>query len=448
MTDGTLRMRRNDRLNLSAIHSGFTYQLQAVEAVKDMEFAALFHEQGLGKTKIGIDLALEWLKVDAVDSIMFVTKRGLVTNWAEEMRAHSYLRPRILDQNHSANFFAFNSSSPVLLTHYEVLKSEERRIALYLRTRRVGVILDEAHKIKNPDTEIAKSLHRLSPSFAKRIIMTGTPVANRPYDIWSQVYFLDHGAALGIDFDQFKSDLDLTNDLWVDDAKRQAFEQAAGAVFGKIAAFSVRETKATAGIELPDKIIENVQVELAPRQREIYDEIAQSLRTEVVVDGELVDDDSESILKRLLRLVQVASNPRLIDESYDEMPGKLSALNELLNRAIQTEDGKAIVWTNFIENADWLEDQLAAYSPAKVHGKLEIDERNSAIARFKGDPTCRVLIATPGSAKEGLTLTVANHAVFFDRSFSLDDYLQAQDRIHRISQQHCQVNLSTVEPTP
>ncbi len=50
------------------------------------------------------------------------------------------------------------------------------------------------------------------------------------------------------------------------------------------------------------------------------------------------------------------------------------------------------------------------------------------------DPECRILLATPGAAKEGLTLTVANHVIFFDRSFSLDDYLQAQDRIHRISQ--------------
>ena len=44
------------------------------------------------------------------------------------------------------------------------------------------------------------------------------------------------------------------------------------------------------------------------------------------------------------------------------------------------------------------------------------------------------MVATPASAKEGLTLTMANHVVFFDRGFSLDDYLQAQDRIHRISQ--------------
>lgn len=435
MSDTPLRMRRNERLNLAAIHNGFTYQLQAVEAVKGMEFAALFHEQGLGKTKIGIDLALEWLKADIVDSVVFVTKRSLIANWSEEMRAHSYLRPRILDQNHSANFYALNSSSPVLLAHYEVLKSEERRVALYLRTRRVGVILDEAHKIKNPDTEIAKSLHRLGPSFVRRIIMTGTPVANRPFDIWSQIYFLDQGAALGTDFEAFKEDLDLTNDLWTNERKRIDFERAVGGIFPKIAPFSVRETKASAGIELPEKVIENVPVVLAPRQREIYDEIARSLRTEVVVGGQLVEDDAESILKRLLRLVQVASNPRLIDESYEEEPGKLAVLKRLLANATQEEGGKAIVWTNFIENADWLERQLTSHSPVKVHGKVEMDDRNAAIARFKSDPACRILIATPGSAKEGLTLTVANHAVFYDRGFSLDDYLQAQDRIHRISQQ-------------
>lgn len=435
MSDAALRMRRDERLNLTAIYSGFTYQLQAVEAVKGLEYAALFHEQGLGKTKIGIDLALEWLKDDVVDTILFVTKRGLIANWSEEMRAHSHLRPRVLDQNHSANFFALNSSAPMLLTHYEVLRTEERRLALFLRTRRVGVILDEAHKIKNPDAAISKALHRLAPGFVRRVIMTGTPVANRPYDIWSQVYFLDRGKALGTDFEAFKANLDLTNDLWADEGKRRSFERAAGGVFERISPFSVRETKSTAGIELPEKVIENVAVELAPRQREMYDEIVQSLRTEVIVGGRLVEDDSEAVLKRLLRLVQVASNPRLIDESYDETPGKLPVLERLLAAAIVDEQSKVIVWTNFIENADWLERELARYSPVKVHGKVDMDDRNAAIARFKADPDCHVLIATPGSAKEGLTLTVANHAVFYDRGFSLDDYLQAQDRIHRISQE-------------
>ena len=70
-----------------------------------------------------------------------------------------------------------------------------------------------------------------------------------------------------------------------------------------------------------------------------------------------------------------------------------------------------------------------------MHGDKSIDERNAAIRKFKTDKECQVLVATPGAAKEGLTLTVANHAIFYDRSFSLDDYLQAQDRIHRISQE-------------
>ena len=69
----------------------------------------------------------------------------------------------------------------------------------------------------------------------------------------------------------------------------------------------------------------------------------------------------------------------------------------------------------------------------KIHGGMKITERNQSVERFRTDDY-HVLFATPASAKEGLTLTMANHVIFYDRGFSLDDYLQAQDRIHRISQ--------------
>jgi len=49
-------------------------------------------------------------------------------------------------------------------------------------------------------------------------------------------------------------------------------------------------------------------------------------------------------------------------------------------------------------------------------------------------PKHKILIANPAAAKEGLTLTSANNAIYLDRSFKMDDYLQSQDRIHRISQ--------------
>lgn len=424
---------------LDARHQSFTYQVQAVEAVKNLPYAALFHEQGLGKTKIAIDLALDWFRTEKIDCVLIVTKRGLVTNWTDETKAHSYFSPRVLDQNHGSNFYALNSSSRFLLTHYEVVKTEERRLQLFLKTRRVAVILDEAHKIKNPESEIAKSLHRLSEGFVRRVIMTGTPVANRPFDLWSQIYFLDEGKSLGDDFETFKDKLDLTNDLWARDRKRDRFESELAAIFAKIRPFTVRETKGSAGIELPEKKIENVAVENETEQQNLYDQIRFQMRAEVVRDNQIVEDDADEILKRLLRLVQVASNPHLVDRSYAKMPGKLSKLQEIVAKAV-AEGSKLIVWTNFVENCEWLKSELHDYGAVMVHGSVGQENRDEALSRFKKDPDCKILVATPGSAKEGLTLTVANHAVFYDRSFSLDDYLQAQDRIHRISQsQTCYV---------
>lgn len=426
-----LLLKREPRLD--ARHQAFLYQVQAVEAVRSLEYAALFHEQGLGKTKIGIDLALSWLKEKVVDSVIVVTKRALVKNWTDEIKAHTFFEARVFGQDKNANFFAFNSPARLYLTHYEVLRSEQRRFALFQKTRKIGVILDEAHKIKNPDSELTKTFHKLANGFVRRVIMTGTPVANRPYDIWAQIKFLDGGESLGDSFSEFREHLDLSNELGDSPKARTAFEDSLGSVFAKIQPFTVRETKGTAGIELPEKHIENVPVPLEEAQLALYERFRTELRAEVLRGGELITDDAEEILKRLLRLVQVASNPLLVDESYKGEPGKLPVTRELVGRAL-ADDSKVILWTNFIANADWLGKQFRDSGSVVVHGNKRISDRNAALDAFKTDPDIKVLVATPASAKEGLTLTVANHAVFFDRSFSLDDYLQAQDRIHRISQ--------------
>ncbi len=420
-------------------HEAFLYQLQAVEAVQNLEYAALFHEQGLGKTKIGLDLALDWLRAQVVDSVIIVTKRGLIQNWLSEIAAHTFFQARVLEQDRRANFFAFNSPARLYLTHYEVFRSEESRIALFQKTRALGIILDEAQKIKNPDAELTQSFLRLAQGFKRRVIMTGTPVANRPYDIWAQIQFLDSGMSLGSSFQEFKSELGMGNDLADDVDAQNRFQGELAAVFGKIRPFTVRETKKSAGIELPEKHIENVMVDLEPDQRALYDAFRTELRAEVVQDGTLTEDNAEELLKRLLRLVQVASNPKLVDESFSGAPSKLATTNQIVGDAV-IKGSKVILWTNFIANADWLAKQFSDDGAVAVHGRKTMTERNAALKSFKEDPTCRVLVATPASAKEGLTLTVANYAIFYDRSFSLDDYLQAQDRIHRISQkQDCYV---------
>jgi SNF2 family DNA or RNA helicase len=310
---------------LDAKQSAFTYQLEALEAIKDLPYAAIFHEQGLGKTKIGLDLALSWLAHDVVDSVLIVTKKSLIGNWRTEVARHSHLTPRILGQDRSANFYAFNSPARLYLAHYEVMLSERKRLELFLKTRRVGVVLDEAQKIKNPDAEVSEALHALANGFTRRVIMTGTPVANRPFDLWSQIRFLDGGRALGEEFTTFKRALDLTNDLSRDEGRASAFADTLEHLFEKIRPFSVRETKKTAGLKLPDKTVRNVGCALEPRQAEIYDQFRDDLAAIVVREGRPMLDDAEALLKRLLRLVQVASNPAMVDHSYRAVPGKLTS---------------------------------------------------------------------------------------------------------------------------
>ena len=426
-----LRVHRES--NLTPKQKGFVYQVEAFDAVKDLPYSAVFHEQGLGKTKIGVDVVLYWLRNNIVDSVIVVTKKGLVQNWRDELSVHSYLEARVLSQDKRANFYAFNSPARIYLAHYEVIKSEKKRLSLFLKTRKVGVVLDEAHKIKNPESSVTKVFFSLAPGFTRRLIMTGTPIANRPYDIWAQIWFLDQGASLGNDFSEFKRDLDLTNDLADDPQKADRFQRALVSLFAKIRPFSVRETKRSADISLPEKELRNIEVELESRQQEIYQRFRKEMSAIVVRENRAVLDDAEEMLKRLMRLVQVASNPRLVDDSYRTLPGKFPILLNLIHGAVDGGE-KMIVWTSFTDNVDWLARELADFGAVRVHGGLSYLDRDRAIKDFKLDKNCKVLVATPGAAKEGLTLTVANHAVFYDRSFSLDDYLQAQDRIHRISQ--------------
>jgi SNF2 family DNA or RNA helicase len=247
------------------------------------------------------------------------------------------------------------------------------------------------------------------------------------------VFFLDEGQSLGRDFSSFSESVDLSSDLREDTARRESFAGELERIAERIRPFTVRQTKCQAKLNLPEKTIEKVDTDWAPRQYDLYRQVQGDMRAVIIRDGALAEDDAEPILKRLVRLLQIASHPMLITERWQEIPGKFPYLEDII-RGIVARGEKGIVWTAFTANADWLAKQFRHVGALPLHGKLAMDLRERSIEAFLSKDEVRVLVATPGAAKEGLTLTVANNVVFYDRSFSLDDYLQAQDRIHRISQ--------------
>ena len=419
------------KLDLTKKHEAKEFQAFQIEAIQDLEYAAIFDEQGLGKTKIAIDIFIHWLYKDYIDTIVIFTKKTLVANWSKELRLHTNLNPKRITSDKTKNYEIFNTDNRVIIAGFESLISEYNNFNFLTDDRRVGVILDESTKIKNPASKISTYYHNISQKFLRKLILTGTPVANRPYDIWSQIYFLDQGDALGTNFASFKRETDLPkHDL----SKDESYSERLLDIFPKLSDFCFRETKESVNIKLPEIETKNIICSWEPEQLSMHQRILNETELQIIRDGVTEYDISNVVIKKLLRFVQVASNPCILDEKFDKQVPKYQKILEIINSIPPNE--KVIIWTSFVSNVKWLIKKMKSLNIPSTHlyGQQTIDNRNENVEKFLNNKDIRILIATPSCAKEGLTLTCANHAIYLDRNFTLDDYLQSKARIHRISQ--------------
>ena len=299
-------------------------------------------------------------------------------------------------------------------------------------------MLDESHRIKTPTARVTRAVHSLRSDAARRYIMTGTPVANKPEDLWTQYFFLDDGVTLGHSFDAFRARF-CTGDgghTRVDELRE------------RLALLSLRREK-DGTIELSSKTVTRVSVTLVGHQLRMYEEMRNRLALWIRdLSGAEVLARADNILTRLIRLAQLASNPALIDSRYQETPAKFAALDELLPGYLRDASDKVIVWTSFVGNIPLLLERFAKFRPVCLHGDMDRKSRDRAVRAFKRDPQVHLLIANPAAAREGLTLTQARTAIYIDRTFNLVDFLQSQDRIHRLSQsKSCDILLLTGDGT-
>lgn len=410
--------------------SPFPHQTDAIEFIKRKKNVALFDEQGLGKSKVIIDSICSNIRDGLINGALIVCKKNLIRMWGKEIETHSNLRYTDLTGSKYQRRRLFLTFSHFYVINYESFIQEKDIISKLLSTKKFALVLDESHKIKNPKSKTCKAILSVKDLAAKRIIVTGTPVANKPEDLWSQFYFLDNGEALGSSFEEFKKDHGIEikgGRSFINEFKLRELKE-------KINDISIRRTKDQVSLELPKKIYQDIFVALYGKQKSMYDQLKKELCLEITdMDGDTVIEEANNILKKLLRLTQIASNPYLIDKSYNEEPAKFIRLDELLEKLMAINE-KVIVWSSFVENINILYNKYREIKSLRLHGEIPIHERNKIVEWFQTDPDYRVLVANPAAAREGLTLTAANNAIYVDRSFNLVDYVQSQDRIHRISQ--------------
>jgi SWI/SNF-related matrix-associated actin-dependent regulator of chromatin subfamily A-like protein 1 len=407
----------------------FPHQAEAVGFIIGKKEVAIFDEQGLGKTKIVLDAMLGELSSGAIEGVLIVCRASLIPMWRAEIAKHTNTSAAILSGDRRRAGRAYMLFSPFHIVAYSLLSREITNLRGLLSLRKFALVLDESHTIKNPRATVTLNAIALAELAAQRVILTGTPVANYPEDLWAQFRFLDGGRALGPDFDLFRLQYSLGSGV----SRRNVSSANLREISEAIRPISLRRTKAEV-LDLPEKSYVTKRVSLTGVQAKMYEQARDQLRVEITGErGTGATLDIENILERMLRLVQLASNPGLIWPDWGHVPAKFGLLDSELRAAMRRGE-KAIVWSQFVENVVALRLRYREYGAAAIHGGVPIEKRSAVVTRFQEGSDCKVLVAVPAAAREGLTLTAANNAFYLDRGFNLVDYLQSQDRIHRIGQ--------------
>lgn len=417
-------------LKQSKLGSFLPHQFKAFQKLKKSDFGGVFFEQGLGKTFLAIRLIDFWIRNKSVDAAIIVTRRNLISNWKTEFGRFSDSRVFCPQVKADVVRYSIIPSRNIFLMHYEGFGREILRLKEFFEVYNICIVLDEAHYIKNPASKNSLGILGISDLAKKRLILTGTPIPNRPYDLWNLCRFLDPSIKDSFNFSTLKRIADIPPSRARILERTIALESEVLRLKRRISSFSVFAFKSS--LRIPKKTVTYKRLALTPFLMKAYKGVSRRLN----YGSDFKTLKNECILKRYLELIQFCSYPGLNSHELQGPYPKDHFVLSLITKA-KEKGSSIIIWTAFNETSQYLKSLISQQFPADdvflVNGRTALQKRNLELSRFK-QKDFGILVATIGTCKEGLNLQNASVAVFVDSTYKLDDFLQAQDRIHRLFQ--------------
>jgi len=407
----------------------YIHQTISFDFLRKLKRGALFLEMGTGKTKVVIDV-LAWLLLGGkIEKILYIAPNSTLENIQGEFEKHSPVdfSISIIRGTKKKRLALLDMGSQIDIINYEGLYSVFPKI---WSNNYDVVICDESSKIKNPRARRSKLAHKLGERVDYKYILTGTPISQSPIDIFSQYKFLDP-TIFGFSYVLFRNEYAVMGG-WM--AKEIVGYQNMDQLRDKIFQCAIRFTKKDC-LDLPEKVYEILRIDMEPNQRKAYEEMRRNLITEV--KGKTMS--VALLITKLVRLQQITSGFIVADDTGKEISipngnAKLREIVELMEEILQ--ESKAVIWCRFIRDIHSLGNIFSGYNPSFLYGAIAPALREKEIKKFQEDPLCRLLIAQPMTGGLGINLTAASYSVHFSNSFSLEERIQAEDRLHRIGQEN------------
>ncbi len=416
---------RSDLPTISSKLPLFDFQKTGAAFIKHMPYSLLADVPGLGKS-IQTQAAFE----DVDGPHLVICPASLKYSWESEIKKwQPETKIIIIDGNKEKRLnqwmWARSGNFKYVIANYELLIHDFDEIVKIIWP---SITCDEATRISNPEAKTVKNLKQIKT--LKRVALTGTPISNKPDDIWSIIDWMIPGY-LGSYF-QFRSKYCVLEEDW---ARGREFKRISGyqnlpQLSNKVGRFMLRRTKEEVFTDFPAKVVEDVKFLLSDNERKLYQGIKNQIIEEI---NKLSDLDTRSlsiIPVKMLRLKQCTGHLSLVDG--DAESSKMKLLRDMLEPIIASGE-KVIIFTQFVEMLNLLAVELKDMNPITIYGDVDSEERMIRVKQFNDSPKAGVIIMSDAGAY-GLNLQSASYVFHYDLPWSVAKMQQREDRAHRYGQ--------------
>ena len=420
----------------------FSHQLEGVEYGLKYDRWFLGDEQGLGKTKQVIDIAIARKVMYGYRFCLIVCGvNTLKWNWVNEIHTHSKEDAYILGQRRKGTKIRIGSTKDKLedlklmydrkephpyfiITNVESFRDKNiaDTISDLCKKGIIGMCAaDEMHKMKNPTAQQTKGFLKCLPYC--RIGMTGTPLMNSPMDLYVILKWLGYESHAFYSFKQHYCVMGGYGGYEIVGYKN--LDQ----LTAQVREIMLRRLKSEV-LDLPEKIYVDDIVEMEGKQAVMYKEVEAGLKADYI-NGDI---DLTNPLSALIRLRQTTGYPGILSDEITES-AKLDRMEEIVENCI-SNDEKVIIFSNWTQMTSVIFDKVAKYGCGVITGETADSNRQAIVNKFQSDDTLKVIVGTIGAMGTGLTLTAATTVIFVDEPWNKALFDQAVDRAHRIGQKN------------